>query len=1131
MPAHGVNVLETASMGAVVAFIFLPIVVFGSYADAADTFTSTAASTFDDSVPSSWTCDESFYNSNDGCDCECGVWDPDCEDHEQDIYNCGATPSEPSPDHVCYFSDSKGMCELIPIPPYIKDPDFKYQHWYLGPNGANVIAAWELGITGQGVHIRVNDDGLDYTNPEFSSKLLPGWKDPMPADCIYSTHGTSCAGIAAASSNEECGVGVAFNAYVSGASWRDWWTDTSYHFLEDGACDAHSYQGLGVDVSSNSWFPDGCYLLDEPGTLSASSSSCPFLPTNNYSPCGDMSGLLQTSSPFYSWEYDAYIKCSAEETWSEPEGISEFCKWHIFIYCGSSDLHTEIGYMDPGCTDFYDFYVDCVYHSLPNHVIASLQRGTSYGRGGKGMVYVWAAGNEGAYGGNVNDVGYTNSIYTISVGAIGRDNQHSIYTTGGAAVLISAPAGDTDQKINTYETLPMDAGKCSVGGSNFVGTSFATPIVSGVVALMLEANPELGWRDVQDILIRTAVTIDIAPDSPNDSWVTNAAGLSHSYDYGFGKVDAKAAVILAQNYSATNVKHNLDLVFTKSPNSTIESVTTSSMSVLDASVISSAQHVVVYVNITHSWRGDLSLSLTSPSGVTSELINFKPNDYEDLQSTETWKFMTLRNWGEQPADLQGSWILRIEDKYSSEDHGVLHSWRLEIFGNDASNNVSGTLTAECAAISGGYSDVIGEGQCYTREKSDDELTRATPCDASTPPTNGGVGNCTGSLASGSTCQPTCNSGYTVSGTSSCFAGTLTAATCSGDPCDASTPPAHGTAGDCTNSLTSGSTCQPTCDSGYTVSGTSSCSAGTLTAATCSADPCDASTPPTNGGVGDCTNSLASGSTCQPTCDSGYTLLGTSSCDTGKLTAATCSADPCDASTPPTNGTAGDCTDSLASGSTCQPTCDSGYTVLGTSSCFAGTLTAATCSANPASAEAKTYLASVSRDALLADISDESTRERAKLLANAAIAGLKVNKIAMALTAENADVACGQAFSKMQLEASLGACDAAVSTSKRRRLLAVTAYDVTVFVSPATMDETELAAALESLAAEGITATSTETDPIEELGAIPGIDDSRLESFAADAAVAAEAEGSSDAKSIKVMHSLAAAVGISLILAY
>jgi len=118
--------------------------------------------------------------------------------------------------------------------------------------------------------------------------------------------------------------------------------------------------------------------------------------------------------------------------------------------------------------------------------------------------------------------------------------------------------------------------------------------------------------------------------------------------------------------------------------------------------------------------------------------------------------------------------------------------------------------------------------------------------------------------------------------------------------------------------------------------------------------CDASVAPTNGAVGTCTNSLASGLTCQPTCDSGYTVSGTSSCnagtltaDAGTLTAATCVPN-CDASTAPTNGVVGTCTNSLASGSTCQPTCDSGYTVSGTSSCTAGTLTAATCAASPSS---------------------------------------------------------------------------------------------------------------------------------------------------------------------------------------
>ena len=52
---------------------------------------------------------------------------------------------------------------------------------------------------------------------------------------------------------------------------------------------------------------------------------------------------------------------------------------------------------------------------------------------------------------------------------------------------------------------------------------------------------------------------------------------------------------------------------------------------------------------------------------------------------------------------------------------------------------------------------------------------------------------------------------------------------------------------------------------------------------------------------------------------------------------------CDAAVPPANGAAGTCSDTLASGSSCQPTCDAGYTVSGTSSCLNRVLTSATCS--------------------------------------------------------------------------------------------------------------------------------------------------------------------------------------------
>ena len=151
----------------------------------------------------------------------------------------------------------------------------------------------------------------------------------------------------------------------------------------------------------------------------------------------------------------------------------------------------------------------------------------------------------------------------------------------------------------------------------------------------------------------------------------------------------------------------------------------------------------------------------------------------------------------------------------------------EAAGDESGRSVSMSADGTHVAIGAPCKEL----SCMTRGKA---YVFAVGCDASTAPTNGGVGTCTSSLASGSTCQPTCNSGYTVSGTSSCSAGTLTGATCSANACDASTAPANGGVGTCTSSLASGSTCQPTCNSGYTVSGTSSCSAGTLTAATCAA---------------------------------------------------------------------------------------------------------------------------------------------------------------------------------------------------------------------------------------------------------------------------------------------------------
>jgi hypothetical protein len=159
----------------------------------------------------------------------------------------------------------------------------------------------------------------------------------------------------------------------------------------------------------------------------------------------------------------------------------------------------------------------------------------------------------------------------------------------------------------------------------------------------------------------------------------------------------------------------------------------------------------------------------------------------------------------------------------------------------------------------------------------------------------------------------------------------------------------------------------------------------------------------------------------------------------------------------------------------------------------------------AEAEAKTAEAELARELLLGDIGDEKAKVKAKLLADAAIAGVKVTKVTMALTAESDDAACAQAFSKMQVDASLGlVCDVAFASVRRRRLVGEATYNITLIVSPVTLDATTLAAALANLAAEGVTATTTETNPIEELRDIPGIDATLVDLFALDAAVASEA---------------------------
>jgi hypothetical protein len=159
-----------------------------------------------------------------------------------------------------------------------------------------------------------------------------------------------------------------------------------------------------------------------------------------------------------------------------------------------------------------------------------------------------------------------------------------------------------------------------------------------------------------------------------------------------------------------------------------------------------------------------------------------------------------------------------------------------------------------------------------------------------------------------------------------------------------------------------------------------------------------------------------------------------------------------------------------------------------------------------SAQDKKKQAETTRDSILGDISDTRVKAKAKLLADAAIAGVKVQKLSAKITAADKDTACSETFSKAGMSAGDGACVATAASSGKRRSLSAMAYDVELMFSASTVNDDALKAAeleLKNNGVEGVT-SQTSVDPIAELKTVPGLDTSKLQTFETEAAAAATA---------------------------
>lgn len=313
-------------------------------------------------------------------------------------------------------------------------------------------------------------------------------------------------------------------------------------------------------------------------------------------------------------------------------------------------------------------------------VAEALARGVEQGRNGLGSIYMWAAGNGLDENQNVNYDGYANSPYTIAVGAIDHDGIQSWYSEPGAAMMVTAPSDGNVSGITTTDLMGADGYKNGDCTNDFGGTSSATPLVAGVVALMLETNPNLTWRDVQHILARTAVVND---DSDPD-WTTNGAGFWINHKYGFGQVDATAAVVAAQTWGSLpealvlttgTLPVNLAIPDNDPSGVTAEFTMQNNLTL---------EHVEVIFDARHTYRGDLQIILESPSGTQSVLADLRNDDGEDYFDQTTgmkWRFMTVRNWGESSL---GTWRIYVSD-LGENDVGTFVSWEIVFYGTGGDN--------------------------------------------------------------------------------------------------------------------------------------------------------------------------------------------------------------------------------------------------------------------------------------------------------------------------------------------------------------------------------------------------------------------------------------------------------------
>ena len=356
-----------------------------------------------------------------------------------------------------------------------------------------------------------------------------------------------------------------------------------------------------------------------------------------------------------------------------------------------------------------------VYFPLSLRINRAINRAATQGRGGKGCIVLFSAGNANRpVDGQVKEAGWPRNLLkgvtswlsgfavhpdVITVAASTSLNRKAAYSNWGQHISVAAPSNNAPPNMalseGTFDTGPPirtglpgrnvltsdrtgDKGYTTTDYTGFGGTSSACPLVAEIVGLMLSANPDLTATEVKRLLQNSADKIvDKDPDPQLGQTYGTYDSKGHSLWFGYGKVNAFKAVRAAKDMALRD--RTLHKTLTSSnrtsmpiPDSAIQGV----ISPITVTERGTLQDIKVYIEAEHEFMGDVSFTIQSPQGIEvliqSRILGRQTRLQRTYSLVSTPTLRRLLN-----VEVKGRWQLQAID-HVPEHVGTLKRWELTL---------------------------------------------------------------------------------------------------------------------------------------------------------------------------------------------------------------------------------------------------------------------------------------------------------------------------------------------------------------------------------------------------------------------------------------------------------------------